>query len=166
MGDHPFWVALFEWPLFGSGGLFSSKLASWLSALPVLSKWCGTSSYSFRYIILRPLPTFEGVHHRRSNWSSHPLCLQFPDRFKSRTAVLVRIDLYSSGLSKLTRNRGWMCLAAYRFRLRADRMQVQLALQPIISDRTLHPPWGCDYLNHWSSSFHAIQILVSVKRLS
>ena len=23
-----------------------------------------------------------------------------------------------------------------------------------------------DYLNHWSSSFHAIQILVSVKRLS
>ena len=43
-------------------------------------------------------------------------------------------------LSKLTRNRESMRLAAYRFRLRADRMQVQLALQPIISDRTLHPP--------------------------
>ena len=77
-------------------GLFSSKLTSWLSALPVLSKWCGTSSYSFRYIILRPLPTFEGVHHRRSNSSFHPPCLQkhLPRLLKQGvTAIVCSHDL-------------------------------------------------------------------------
>ena len=46
-------------------------------------------------------------------------------------------------------------------------MQVQPAVLYISSNRGL--PFcleGHDYLNHWSSSFHAIQILVSVKKLS
>lgn len=95
-----------------------------------------------------------------------PSCLQFPDIFKSRTAVLVRITFYSSGYPNWQGTGGHF---AFRLKLPAcwvNRMQVQPTLPPIISDPVRHLPWGCDYLNHWSSSFHAIQILVSVKKLS
>ena len=134
-------------------------------AVPTLSKWCAATFHSFQYIILRSTGMFEGVHHRRSNVKPYPTCLQFPDLFKSRTAVLVRIT-FTSGSSKLTRYRGndWptaLALAPESIECRSSRpCRPSSLVKPCIRFE------GCDYLNHWSSSFHAIQIQVSVKKLS
>ena len=69
-----------------------------------------------------------------------PSCLQFPDIFKSRTAVLVRIT-FTVLVIQIDREQGEHF--AFRLKLPAcwvNRMQVQPTLPPIISDPVRHLP--------------------------
>lgn len=54
---------------------------------------------------------FEGVHHRRSNVWMVRICLQFPDCIKSVQQFSQELP-FSSGSSKLTRNREPICFAS------------------------------------------------------
>ena len=123
--------------------------------------------HGVRCIVLRPFRCFEGVHHRRSNVWMVRICLQFPDCIKSVQQFSQELP-FSSGSSKLTRNREPICFASSdALRLRPIECRCGLLCPASCpAFRQGGKPSGCDYLNHWSSSFRAIQILVSVKKLS
>ena len=122
--------------------------------------------HGVRCIVLRPFRCFEGVHHRRSNVWMVRICLQFPDCIKSVQQFSQELP-FSSGSSKLTRNREPICFASSdALRLRPIECRCGLLCPASCpAFRQGAKPSGCDYLNHWSSSFHAIQILESVQKL-
>lgn len=95
-----------------------------------------------------------------------PVC-NFQMDSDSEQRLLLEPPFSVSFSSKLTPYREEVCLPTMLPALLIDRMQVQpwFAVHPCQSEN-LRLPWGHDYLNHWSSSFRAIQIQVSVKRLS
>ena len=67
-------------------------------------------------------------------------CLQFPDIFKLRTAVLVRITFLQFWFIQIDTEQGINCLLPRHPAIRIDRMQVQLPALRIISDLVLRLP--------------------------